>query len=134
MSDTGHWNLPQGISEPPDDAFGFLYKITNLTTDKYYIGIKQMVKTIKRPPLKGKKRRRTAVVQTDWKKYCSSSGIISEDVQVNKDNYVFDILEFVHGGKRELQFAEASYFVKSGCLFDERCYNEMFNYRLRFKK
>ena len=49
--DTGHWKVYQAV---PENAFGFIYEIVNTTNGKKYLGKKQMVKRIKRSPLKGK--------------------------------------------------------------------------------
>ena len=47
--DLGHWEYD---GEFPEDAYGFIYQITNNTNNRKYIGKKQTVKVIKRPPLK----------------------------------------------------------------------------------
>lgn len=129
----GHWIPPTGTECVPDDALGFLYRITDRQSEKFYIGIKQTSKKIKRKPLKGKKRKRISVIDSDWRKYCSSSGEISEDIKKNESNYIFEILSF-HPSKSLLKYAEAEYLIKNNCLFDSNCYNQMFNYRLRFPK
>lgn len=131
--DWGHWIPPQGYTEIPKDALGFLYKITEKSTGKFYIGIKQVSKKIRRKPLKGKKRVRLDQVDSDWRKYCSSSGEISESIKNDESKYVFEILSF-HNTKTLLKYAEAEYLVKNDCFFDNNCYNQMFNYRLRFSK
>ena len=48
--DTGHWKVYEAV---PEDAFGFIYEITNLIDGRKYIGRKQMIKKIRRMPLKG---------------------------------------------------------------------------------
>ena len=71
MVDLGHW---EGVLEENADLpYGFIYKITNLTNDKKYIGKKQCQSIRKRPPLKGKKNKRHEKIETDWKTYTSSS-------------------------------------------------------------
>lgn len=53
----GHWIVSQEIipkdfeENPP---LGFVYKITNLENNKFYIGQKKIQKVEKRPPLKRK--------------------------------------------------------------------------------
>lgn len=61
------------FQNPPEDMAGFVYLITDTQTDKKYVGKKLFWKTLKRPPLKGKKKRRLQVVQSDWMDYWSSS-------------------------------------------------------------
>ena len=53
--DLGHWTCEEQWEELP---FGFVYLITNTVDGKKYIGKKQIEKKTKRPPLKGKKRKR----------------------------------------------------------------------------
>lgn len=131
--DWGHWTPPDGCDCIPGDALGFLYKITDKKTKKFYIGIKQVSKRIKRKPLKGKKRNRISIGESDWRTYCSSSGEISEEIKKDESKYIFEILSF-HPTKTLLKYAEAEYLIKNECLFDPNCYNQMFNYRLRFPK
>ena len=61
----GHWTTSLHIEE--DIPFGFIYKITNNITQKKYIGKKQCKCFLKRPPLKGKKKRRIEEKETDRK-------------------------------------------------------------------
>lgn len=131
--DWGHWTPPVGCENIPDNMLGFLYMITDKSTGKYYVGIKQVSKRIKRKPLKGKKRNRICMIESDWKSYCGSSGEISEEIRNNESKYDFEILSF-HDTKKDLKYAEAEYLVRNKCLFDPKCYNQMFNYRLRFPK
>ena len=102
--DTGHWKVYEAV---PDDAFGFIYEITNLVNDKKYIGRKQMVKKIRRMPLKGKKRKRIDYVESDWKTYTGSSDRLNIDIASNgKDQFLFKILKFCRN-KYELGYFEA---------------------------
>ena len=76
--ETGHWTIHGTM---PADAFGFIYEITNTVNQKKYIGKKQMVKRIKRAPLKGKKRKRIDFVESDWKSYTGSSDRLNADIE-----------------------------------------------------
>jgi len=58
------------------DFFGFVYRITNLQTNKKYIGRKYF--TQRRKP-KGGKRKVTS--ESDWKKYYGSSKELKDDVK-----------------------------------------------------
>lgn len=64
----------------PQDAKAFVYKITIIGVGTYY-GKKSFYKSIKRPPLKGYKRHRRDTVESNWKKYCSSSQRVKEAVE-----------------------------------------------------
>jgi hypothetical protein len=91
MDDLGHWTTTLTV---PESAYGFIYVITNLETNRKYIGKKQMVSKRTRPPLKGKKRKRIEFVESDWKTYVSSSNELVNDIQkIGKENFKFEILE-----------------------------------------
>ena len=63
MIDLGHWQLKPQL-EWDNNAFGFIYLITNLTNNKKYIGCKMLQKVIKRKPLKGKKNKRHETIES----------------------------------------------------------------------
>lgn len=122
----GHWNSLCGFDP---EAFGFIYKIT-MKDGRWYIGQKHMVKTIKRPPLKGKKRKRICKVESDWKSYVSSSNIIKEDIDANgKDGYKFEILRMAYS-KFELTYLETKLQFDLNVLFDKTCLNGIINCRI----
>jgi hypothetical protein len=127
--DWGHWEC--NLDEIPEDAIGFVYRITDKTNNKFYIGCKQLFRTETRPPLKGKKRKRKVVKDSDWRTYCSSSGVISESIKANEENFVFDILSF-HSSKCALKIEEARIIIEH--IYDVNCYNEIVNLRCRVKK
>ena len=57
----------------PEDAIGFVYKILNKKTNKYYIGKKILLNKRTKPPLKGYKRKRVEWVESNWLKYTGSN-------------------------------------------------------------
>ena len=71
---TGHWLLHEGVIMD-ETTFGFIYEITNLVTNKKYIGKKQCKSRLKRKPLKGKKKNRLEMKESDWKEYTSLTQI-----------------------------------------------------------
>lgn len=60
-------------SEDIGDYIGFVYIITDLIAAKKYLGKKTLVSKRKLPPLKGKTRRRTKLVESDWQTYYGSN-------------------------------------------------------------
>ena len=52
---------------------GFVYEILDKTTNMRYIGKKGFVSRRKLPPLKGKKRKRIKITESDWKTYYGSN-------------------------------------------------------------
>ena len=75
-------------SDDIGDYYGFVYRITNTTNGKQYIGRKYFVQ--KRKP-KGGKRRVTS--ESDWKKYYGSCPELKEDVkEYGKLNFKREII------------------------------------------
>ena len=75
-------------SDDIGDYYGFVYRITNTTNGKQYIGRKYFVQ--KRKP-KGGKRRVTS--ESDWKRYYGSSDELKSDIKRDgKDTFKREIL------------------------------------------
>ena len=132
MVDLGHW---EGVLEESTDLpYGFIYKITNLTNDKKYIGKKQCQSIRKRPPLKGKKNKRHEKIETDWKTYTSSSNELNKDLeQLGKDNFKVEILRWCNS-KWELSYYEARLQFKEEVLLRNDYYNGIINVRIGGRK
>jgi len=60
-------------SDKIGDSIGFVYLITDLVEQKKYIGKKKFKSVRRLAPLKGKKRKRTVISESDWKDYHGSS-------------------------------------------------------------
>lgn len=127
--DLGHWNT-NIILEEDIIPYGFIYKITCLSTGKKYIGKKQCKTTLKRRPLKGKKNKRHEVIETDWKSYTSSSRELNEDIlKYGKDKFRFEIVEFCES-KFALAYKEAKLQFEEEVLLRDDYYNGIINLRV----
>jgi len=125
--DTGIWEVCKPI---PEDTFGFIYEITNLINNRKYIGKKQMVRKIRRKPLKGKKRKRIDYIESDWKTYTGSSDVLNEDIKnLGMNNFKFNILKFCNS-KFELSYFEAKIQFEKDVLLNENYYNGIINCRI----
>ena len=125
--DTGHWKVYGPV---PEDAFGFIYEITNLTNGRKYIGKKQMKRKIRRLPLKGKKRKRIDFKESDWKSYIGSSDSLKIDIDtLGSNKFKFEILKFCNN-KFELSYFEAKMQFDKDVLLDENYYNGIINCRI----
>lgn len=73
---------------------GFVYIITDLVNDKKYIGKKQFFNTKTLPPLKGQKRKRKKVTESDWQDYFGSNEKIKSLVEEKgRDRFKRQILK-----------------------------------------
>lgn len=119
--------LPEILTE---EHHSFVYKITNLITGKKYIGKKQIWQTIKRPPLKGQKKKRKITKESDYKDYYGSSEELKRDViTYGKENFQREILE-ICSCKWECAYLELEWQIKERVLFREDYYNGIINLRI----
>lgn len=101
--DYGHWKYPGNFD--PDDWFGFIYRVIDITNDKEYIGKKQFTK-VRRKIVKGKTRRKVVTSASDWRSYTTSSKYVNEAIlEKGKDNFLF-LIESLHKTKAGLHYAE----------------------------
>ena len=103
----------QELTELPDDCVGFVYLITNLTSNRKYIG-KKLAKfsrtTTKTVTLKNgtkKKKKVRSKIDSDWLDYYGSSIELNKDVEsLGKENFTREILYFCKS-KAECSYIEA---------------------------
>lgn len=69
------WYYEENIfsSDDIDNNIGFVYEITDTLNGKKYIGKKKLSSTRTLKPLKGQKRNRKVVSESDWNSYYGSS-------------------------------------------------------------
>ena len=117
----------------PKKYIGFVYEITNKKTRKRYIGIKRFWKKYTLPPLKGKKRKRHFLKETNWRTY-NSSGLIEEEVRQYPKRFEKRIL-YLCKTITDLKATEA--YEQLNAYMDgewDMLYNEVINLRLRIRK
>jgi hypothetical protein len=123
-------NIPENI----DDYFGIVYHIERLNAlpgeARHYWGCKMLHKTIKRPPLKGTKRKRKSVVSSDWQTYYGSSERLKADVLLyGEENFKRTIVKLC-SCKWQLKYEEMLIQVNEKVLFRDDCYNSIINVRI----
>ena len=118
------------VEEIPDNYIGFVYLITNLTDGKKYIG-KKLAKFKKtRPPLKGKKRKRKSLVESDWQTYWGSSEHLLADIkEIGPENFSREILYFCTT-RGQLSYLEAKEQFDREVLLTDEYYNGIINVRI----
>lgn len=110
-------------SEMIGDYIGFVYIITDKSNDRKYIGKKLLMSKRRLPPLKGQKRRRTKIVETDWKKYFGSSEEVKLMVEEKgADNFHREILHLCLK-KGELGYLELYEQITRHALLKDDYYN-----------
>lgn len=107
-----HW-IHNGQLFDPDyedlEWAGFCYLITNNISGQMYVGRKVFHARRTLPPLKGYKRKRKVVTESDWRSYESSSDNVKKDIEeFGKENFTFEILS-LHINRTELNYAELCY-------------------------
>jgi len=80
-------------SDDIGDFYGFVYRITNLVTGHDYVGRKYFKTIQKLKPLKGFKRKRKSVKETNWKEYWGSSNRLTADIEeLGQENFTREII------------------------------------------
>jgi len=124
----------KGLREDYKDYLGFVYRITNTTNGKYYIGLKLFYhkKTLK--PLKGRKNKRRRLVESDWSTYYGSCASLLEDIELlGEENFDRQILHHCKS-KFDCAYNELLEQISNDVLFDIKSYNGIINVRLSRKK
>jgi hypothetical protein len=113
-----------------EGVIGFVYCITEIPTNKKYIGKKLWVSKRKLPPLKGQKRKRTKIVETDWRTYYGSSDLVNQLLKEHGESHFHrEILHFCYN-KSELSYLEAKEQFDRNVLLSEEYYNGIINCRI----
>jgi len=103
----------QLVTEISEDYIGFVYIITNLTTDKKYIGkklakfAKTTYKVVKLKNGTKKRKRIRGKIESDWQEYYGSNDELNKDVvTLGKENFRREILYYCKT-KSECSYIEA---------------------------
>jgi hypothetical protein len=103
----------QLVETLPEDCVGFVYLITNLLSERKYIGkklakfSKTTQRTVKLKNGTKKKKKIRSKVDSDWRDYYGSSPELSRDVELQgKHNFKREILYYCQS-KSECSYIEA---------------------------
>ena len=124
------------IDQLPDDCVGFVYLITNITSNRKYIGKKvaKFAKVrykvhIQKNGKKVKKKIREKV-DSDWRDYYGSSDNLQKDIDLlGKENFTREIL-FLCASKAECSYIEAREQFSRRVLESDDYYNGQISVRV----
>lgn len=115
------------------DYIGFVYCITDTKNSKKYIGKKTLLSTTKKPPLKGQKRKRKIVKESDWRTYFGSSDTVKS--LLNESGHIIFEREILHfcKTKGDLSYMETYEILIRNALILDSYYNEYVGCRINSK-
>lgn len=113
------------ISEVPEGAFGFVYEVSYLPSNKRYVGRKQLIsvttKALGKKELaeltdKRASKKKKVQKESDWKTYYGSHSEIKQLIKDGKkDEFERTIIEFAFSPKH-LTYLETKYLFSLGVL------------------
>lgn len=112
-------------SEDIGDWFGFIYHITDLKNQKYYIGRKNFY-TLRKDTKKSTttKRKRKIKKESDWKDYFGSSLVVKALVEeLGESNFKREII-LLCKSQGELNYSETKYLFQYNVLESDNFYND----------
>jgi hypothetical protein len=119
------------IDKLPEGTVGFIYRIDNNVTGKYYIGKKALYSTRTKAltkkeqaslPDKRMSKKKKVVTESDWKTYMGSNAELKKDITLyGSDNFFRSILHLCCN-KSEMTYHEARIQFFLGVLEDDNCY------------
>ena len=117
----------------PEDYQGFVYEITELDSNKKYIGKKNFWKPKTLPITKSRKRRVRTRTESDWKEYYGSSDEVRRLVESRgQDKFKREIIRLCKT-KGEMSYYEAKMQFDNDVLFREDYYNNFIGCKIHTK-
>jgi hypothetical protein len=123
-----------GVEKFPANCVGFVYKITNIKTGKFYIGRKSLYSNTKKKLTKtelaemlGPGRKPSSKIVTkesNWKDYWGSNKLILEEIkQGGATDFRREILKFCFN-KKQLSYWEMHHQCVNEVLLTDKSYND----------
>jgi hypothetical protein len=124
------------VEELPEDCVGFVYLITNQSTQRKYVGkklakfSKTSYKVVKQKNGTKKRKKIKSKIDSDWLEYYGSSIELNTDVEsLGKDNFLREILFFCKS-KAECSYIEAREQFARKVLESDDYYNGQISVRV----
>ena len=101
------------IKDMPENTYGFIYEVFHKPSGKKYLGKKVLHFNRTLPPLKGMKRKRKVVKESDWRTYFGSHVEIKQLIKEEKQNeFERRILRFVPTKKLLTYYEAKELFIR----------------------
>jgi hypothetical protein len=131
------WHKDNLKFNPTEDELkqwvGFVYLITDLSTNKKYVGKKFFWSKRRLPPLKGKSRRRVVVKESDWKQYYGSSEDLKTLVENKGEDFYYREILHLCKSKGECSYLEAKEQFDRDVLYRDDYFNEFIGCKIHSK-
>jgi hypothetical protein len=111
-------SIIESLEQMPVGTIGFIYRIDNPDTGQHYIGKKSTIAHRTLPALKGQKRKRKVVKESDWRRYQSSNKTVKEWISPKKT-----ILRYCYNNK-QMTYWENKYLYCNDVLTDNKSLND----------
>jgi hypothetical protein len=134
LSSVGKFKEYTVIEDFPENCIGFVYKVTNIKTGKFYIGKKSLYSSTHKKLTKkeiaehtgpGKKPTKKLVVrESDWLRYWGSNKVLLGEVkEQGVDTFRREILKFCFN-KKQLTYWEVYFQCINEVLLTDKSYND----------
>jgi len=118
----------------PQNCVGFVYKITNIQTGKFYIGRKSLYSNTKKRLTKAEKALQTGpgrkptskrvIAESNWINYWGSNKTILQEIKDGgTTNFKKEIVKFCYN-KKQLTYWELHYQCVNEVLLTDKSYND----------
>ena len=122
------------VEKFPPGCVGFVYKITNIKTGKFYIGKKSLYSNVRKKLTKkellehtgpGRKpTKKLVTTESNWESYWGSNKLLlSEIKESGTKDFRKEILRFCYN-KKQLTYWEVHYQCINEVLFTDKSYND----------
>lgn len=114
-----------------ENNVGFIYIITELSTNRQYIGQKIFHNKVAKKPLKGMKNRRISKKQSDWLSYYGSNDELKARVlELGDSNYRREIIRLCKS-KSEMNYWELKTIMETDALLNpDKFFNSWVSFRI----
>jgi len=117
----------------PEEYQGFVYEITETASNKKYIGKKNFWRPKTLPKNTKRKRRIRTRVESNWRTYFGSSGLLTERVEEYGETAFKRVILMLCKTKGEMSYYEAKLQFEKDVLLNDEYYNEFIGCKIHAK-